>query len=244
MIICGKNAIVESLRNKKAVFKLYVSKNLMQERNNEIFRLAKQNNVQVIFKNKEFLDKITKNAHHQGFVAEVENFTYSTTDDILNLARERGEQPFIVILDKVEDPHNLGSVIRVCECAGVHGIIIPKHSACEVNQTVASTSAGAYSYCLVARVTNINQEIERLKKEGVWVYGIELGGEPLYSENLTGAIALVIGSEGFGTSALVKKNCDKILTIPMRGKINSLNASVACGVAVFEVLRQRGANEQ
>lgn len=239
MIICGKNAILECLRANKAVFKLFVLQSFKEDKNNDILYLAKKNNVKFEFSDKANLDRLCDNAHHQGYVAQVEDFIYSSVEDILKYASDKGEQPFLVILDGVEDPHNLGSVLRVCECAGVHGVIIPKHRACVVNETVAKTSAGALSYVKIAKVTNINQEIEKLKKQGVWVYAIELGGENFYRQNLKGSIALVIGSEGYGISQLTKKVCDAVLTMPMLGKVNSLNASVACGVAVFEVLRQR-----
>ena len=157
----------------------------------------------------------------------------------MDYAAAKEESPFLVILDSIEDPHNLGAIIRTCECAGVHGIIIPKHRACQVNETVIRTSAGATSNMKIASVTNLNQTIEVLKQKGVWVYGLELGGKDIYKTNLTGSIALVVGSEGFGLSRLVKENCDEIVTLPQRGQINSLNASVACGIAVYEILKQR-----
>lgn len=239
MIICGKNAVLECLRANKAVFKLFVAQSFKDDKNNDVLYLAKKNNIKFEFSDKSSLDNLCDNAHHQGYVAQIEDFTYSSVEDILKLASDKGEQPFLVILDGVEDPHNLGSVLRVCECAGVHGVIIPKHRACVVNETVAKTSAGALTYMKIAKVTNINQEIEKLKKEGVWVYAIELGGTDLYKQNLQGSIALVIGSEGYGISQLTKKCCDAVLTLPMFGKVNSLNASVACGVAVFEAIRQK-----
>ena len=239
MIVCGKNAVLECLRSNEKVFKLWVFKNLEKSIDQEVLSLSKKRSLKINFVDKQFLDKTTKNSHHQGYALEAEDFKYSSIEDILSYADQKGEQPFVVILDGVEDPHNLGSVVRVCECAGVHGIIIPKHNACEVNHTVTKTSAGAITYTKIAKVNNLNSAIEILKKQGLWIYGIELGGEDFYEQDLRGPIALVIGSEGYGTSALVKKNCDKILTIPMFGKVNSLNASVACGVSVFEVIRQR-----
>ena len=238
MIICGKNAILETLRANKAVYKIWVNRTFLGQENNEVFYLAKKQHIKINYVDKKDLDKIYSGAH-QGYIAEIEDFKYSTVDDILNFADEKKEQPFVVILDGIEDPHNLGSVIRVCECAGVHGIIIPKYGACSINETVSKTSAGAISYVKIAKVTNLNQTIQYLKDKGLWVYGIELGGEDFYEQNLKGPIALIIGSEGYGTKALVKKNCDKVLTLPMFGKVNSLNASVACGVSVFEVVRQR-----
>ena len=239
MIICGKNAVIECLRANKAVFKLWINQSFKDDKNNEIIHLARKNNIKAEFIDKRKLDGLCNGEAHQGYVAKIEDFKYSTVDEILEYASKKGEQPFLVILDQVEDPHNLGSIVRVCECAGVHGIIIPKHNACSVNETVSKTSAGAITYMKIARVTNINHEIEYLKKQGVWVYAVELGGEDIYKQNLKGAVALVIGSEGYGTRALVKKNCDAVLTLPMFGKVNSLNASVACGISVFEAVRQR-----
>lgn len=241
MIICGKNAILEMLRSNKAIYKIWANKTFLNQ-DSEVFFLAKKRNIKVFFVDKQELDKLSNNSHHQGFVAMAEDFRYSTVEEILDFADEKGEQPFIVILDGVEDPHNLGSVIRVCECAGVHGIIIPKHNACPINETVSKTSAGAISYMKIAKVTNLTQEINNLKKRGLWVYGVELGGDDFYSQDLSGPVCLVIGSEGYGTKSLIKKNCDKILTLPMFGKVNSLNASVACGISVFEVVRQRRKN--
>ena len=238
MIIFGKNAITEALRANKAVFKLYIQSSL-SNKCGEVLALAKRANIKVNFVDKLDLDKLVNDTHHQGFVAEVEDFRYSTVDEIIQFATSRGEQPFIVILDGVEDPHNLGSILRVCECAGVHGVIIPKHRACPINHTVAKTSAGALNYMRVAKVTNLTQTIEKLKEENIWVYAVELGGNDIYSTNLRGGLALVIGSEGDGISPLVKRTCDAIVTMPMAGKVNSLNASVACGVAVFEAMRQR-----
>ncbi len=230
---------MEALRSNEKIYNIWVNKSFAGDLDKEIVSLAKKKNVRIEFVDKMFLDKKTNGEHHQGYALNVEDYKYCEVEDILAYADQKGEQPFVVILDKVEDPHNLGSVVRVCECAGVHGIIIPKHNACEVNQTVSKTSAGAISYMKIAKVSNLNNAIEKLKKQGLWVYGVELGGDDFYKEDLRGPIALVIGSEGYGTSSLVKKNCDKILTLPMFGKVNSLNASVACGVAVFEALRQR-----
>lgn len=239
MIIYGKNAIIETMEADKAVYKLMVAMNLKNDTRNPVINLAKKKGVKIEFVNRNVLDKLSSNGSHQGFVAETEDFQYSSVDEILQLAQQKGEQPFVVILDGVEDPHNLGSIIRVCECAGVHGVIIPKHRACQVNETVAKTSAGALSHIKIAKVTNLNQVIDELKNQGMWIYAVELGGTDFYKQNLTGSLGLIIGSEGYGISQLTKKRCDGILTLPMFGKVNSLNASVACGVAVFEALRQR-----
>lgn len=239
MLIFGRNAIIEMMSANKAVYKMWVASNLLNDTRNPVVNMAKKKGVKIEYVNKNELDKLSQGGIHQGFVAEVEDFQYSSVDEILQYAQEKFEQPFVVLLDKVEDPHNLGSVIRVCECAGVHGVIIPKHHACQVNETVAKTSAGALSHIKIAKVTNLNQVIDELKKQGMWIYAVELGGTDFYKQNLTGSLGLVIGSEGYGISQLTKKHCDGILTLPMCGKVNSLNASVACGVAVFEALRQR-----
>ncbi len=239
MIIYGKNAVTEALRAEKAVYKVYCQ-DTFEGRPGEVEALCKKRNIKIEYVDKMTLYNLCKEEHHQGFVAEMEDYTYCEVEDILRLADERGEQPFVVILDGVEDPHNFGAVLRVCECAGVHGVIIPKHNACPINSTVAKTSAGALEHMLVSKVTNLNNTIEHLKKQGLWIYAVELGGVNIYQQNLKGAIGLVIGSEGKGISQLVKKNCDAIITMPMLGQVNSLNASVACGVAVFEVVRQRG----
>lgn len=238
MIIYGKNAIVESLRADKAIYKIYILDKYM-DKQGEVEILAKRKNIKLQYVSRDDLFKICGDEHHQGFVAECEDFVYSELEDILTVANNRGEQPFVVILDGIEDPHNLGSIIRVCECAGVHGIIIPKHNACPINSTVAKTSAGALSNMKVCKVTNLVQTIEKLQKLGLWIYAVELGGQNIYHQNLTGALGLVIGSEGDGIGQLIKKKCDGIITMPMKGNINSLNASVACGVAVFEAVRQR-----
>lgn len=239
MIIYGRNAIMETINANKAVYKLYVMKSLEKDFNNPLIKLAKKHCIKIEYLQKPEIEKMAAGGAHQGFVAEVEDFVYSEVEDMLLDAQNKGEQPFLVLLDRIEDPHNLGSILRVCECAGVHGVIIPKNRACPINQTVAKTSAGALSHIKVAKVTNLSQVIEKLKKAGLWVFSVELKGTDIYDQNLTGPLALVIGSEGFGTASLVKKHCDGIVTIPMGGKVNSLNASVAAGIAVFEALRQR-----
>ncbi len=238
MIIYGKNAITESLRANKAVFNLYVLESF-ENKPSEILSLAHKQHIKVSFVAKNKLFELCKSNHHQGYVAEMEDYKYCEVEDIFELAKQKGEQPFIVMLDGVEDPHNLGSILRVCECAGVHGVIIPKFRACPINETVAKTSAGALTHILISRVSNLNNTIQKLKKLGVWVFAVELGGTDLYKQNLQGDLCLVIGSEGDGIAQLVKKNCDGVLTLPMFGQVNSLNASVACGIAVFEAVRQR-----
>lgn len=244
MLIYGKNAIREALISEKTFNKLYIDKSLRDNASQEIINLAKQNNVKINFVDRKILDNKTVNLKnekiaHQGMLGEIVEFDYAEIDDIFNLAESRNEQPFILLLDGVEDPHNLGAIIRTAECAGVHGIIIPEHRACAVNDTVLKTSAGAVSNVNIVRATNLNNVIDQLKKKGVWVYACELGGENIWKSNLTGPIAVVMGSEGFGVSKLTKQKCDGVFTIPMYGKINSLNVSVATAVSVFEILRQR-----
>ncbi len=244
MLIYGKNAIREALISEKTFNKLYIDKSLRDNASQEIINLAKQNNVKINFVDRKILDNKTVNLKnekiaHQGMLGEIVEFDYAEIDGIFNLAESRNEQPFILILDGVEDPHNLGAIIRTAECAGVHGIIIPEHRACAVNDTVLKTSAGAVSNVNIVRATNLNNVIDQLKKKGVWVYACELGGENIWKSNLTGPIAVVMGSEGFGVSKLTKQKCNGVFTIPMYGKINSLNVSVATAVSVFEILRQR-----
>lgn len=238
MIIYGRNAILESLRANKAVFTIYAHEG-QKTKPSEILSLAHKAHIKVNFVDKATLNNLAGTEHHQGYVAEIEDYKYCEVEDIIDFANSKGEQPFVVMLDGVEDPHNLGSILRVCECAGVHGVIIPKYRACPINETVAKTSAGALGHMLIARVSNLNNTIKKLKQNGMWVYAVELGGDNIYQQNLQGDLCLVVGSEGEGISPLVKKNCDGILTMPMFGQVNSLNASVACGIAVFEAVRQR-----
>lgn len=239
MIIEGKNVVFEALSSGQTFNKLFISKQNKDAESQKIIDLAKQKNIRIDFVDKFLLDKKTLTHHHQGVIAEVVDFEYSDIDDILKRADERCEQPLIVILDGVKDPHNLGAIIRSAECAGAHGIVIPKNRSVSVNETVIKTSAGAISNMLIARVTNINYLISDLKQRGLWVYGFEAGKNTMYQTNLKGPIAIVVGSEGEGIGELTKKKCDDIVSIPLAGSVNSLNASVACGIALFEVVRQR-----
>lgn len=242
MIIYGRNAIKEAILSEHTFNKLFVDKNLRDKTSEEIITLAKENNVKINFVERKILDQKFKGKEkisHQGFVAEVVDFEYCEVEDILNLAQNKNQPPFIIILDGVEDPHNLGAIIRTAECAGVHGIIIPEHRACAVNDTVLKTSAGAANLVKIARVTNLNLCIEKLKEKGVWVYAMEADGQDLWKSNLTGSIAIVMGSEGSGVSKLTKQKCDGIISIPMFGKINSLNVSVATAITTYEILKQR-----
>lgn len=240
MKVEGRNAVRELILNgNTTIDKVIVQNNIHDSVISEIVDMMKQKKIRFQFVPVNVLNNDSVTKHHQGIIAYTSEFKYSTTEDILNLAKEKNEDPFILILDGIEDPHNLGSILRVCECLGVHGVIIEKTRACQVNETVIKTSVGATSYVKVARVANINNEIEKLKKQNIWVYACELGGNDLTSSNLTGGIAIVIGSEGRGTGKLTLKLCDGIVTIPQYGKINSLNASVATGIVLYEVSRQR-----
>lgn len=237
MKIEGRNAVRETLTSGTQISKLLASNSSKDKVFNDIIALAKQNKVKLQFVSNDVLDRESVTKKHQGLIAIVDEFKYSEVDEILQ--DNKNAQPFILILDGVEDPHNLGSIIRVCECLGVSGVIIPKNRACGVNETVIKTSAGATNYVKVAKVTNINDTIKYLQKNGVWVYACELGGVDIEKTDLTGPIAIVMGSEGFGVSTLTKKLCDGVFTIDMVGKVNSLNVSVATGIALYESFRQR-----
>lgn len=237
MKIEGRNAVGEAIKSGTTIDRLLVEKGLKDAGAQKIIDAANARGIKIFFRDKTALDRESR-GKHQGFIAEVTDFKYSEVGDILAYAASKNEPPFIVILDGVEDPHNLGSVIRVAECAGVHGIIIPRHRAVSVNETVIKVSAGAAEYMRVAKVTNVNEAIDRLKDAGVWVYCADMDGESLYSANLTGPIAVVIGGEGDGVKRLTREKCDGILRIPMFGQLNSLNASVAAGIVLYERVRQ------
>lgn len=237
MKIKGRNAIREVLNSDTNIIKLMASNSSKDKVFCELIAAAKKKGVKIQFVDNKILDKECDN--HQGVVAITSDFQYSTVEDILNVAKERGESNFILILDGIEDPHNFGSIIRVAECLGVHGIIISKNRACPVTDTVAKVSAGAIEHVKIAKVTNINTEIERLKENNIWVYACELGGEDLDSTNLSGNIAIVMGSEGKGVSALTRKLCDGVVSMKMHGKVNSLNVSVATGIVLYEAVRKR-----
>ena len=239
MNVEGKNSVYEALVAGKTFNKLMAAKGLSDEHSNKIINLAREKGVSINFVDRKILDRSSETGRHQGFIAEITDFVYSEIEEVLDLASQRGEQPFVVILDNIEDPHNLGSIIRVCECAGVHGIVIPKQRACSVNATVLKTSAGACNHLPVCRVANINQMIEKLKKEGFWIYCADMDGEYIYKTNLTGPVGVVIGSEGKGVSKLTKQLCDGVIRLPMYGKVNSLNASTATSAVVYEIVRQR-----
>ena len=235
----GRNAVMEALRSGKVIDKLYIQQGLHDGPIQSILREAKKQDCIINFVSSQRLDEISETKKHQGVIANASAYEYAEVDDILKKARDKGEDPFIVILDGIEDPHNLGAIIRTANQAGAHGIIIPKHRAVGLTATVARTSAGALNYTPVAKVTNISKTIEDLKKEGLWFVCADMDGQPMYKCNLTGPIGLVVGNEGSGVSELVKKNCDFTASIPMKGDIDSLNASVAAGILMYEIVRQR-----
>ncbi|WP_251615874.1 23S rRNA (guanosine(2251)-2'-O)-methyltransferase RlmB [Pumilibacter muris] len=238
MKIEGRNAVGEAVRSGKTIDRLLVQKGLKDAAANKIIDDAKSRGIKIFFREKEALDRESAQKRHQGFIAEITDFVYCELADILELAEKKGEKPFVLVLDGVEDPHNLGSILRVAECAGVHGVVIPRHRSVSVNETVIKVSAGAASHVLVAKVTNINDAIDELKENNVWVYAADMSGKSVYETDVKGAVAFVVGGEGQGVKRLTLSKCDGVVSIPMRGKVNSLNASVAAGVVVFEKLRQ------
>lgn len=235
----GRNAVMEAFRSQKTIDKLYVLDGCKDGAVLSIIREAKKGNTLIQFVAKERLDKMSSTGHHQGVIANAAAYEYAEVEDILKAAKDKGEAPFIFILDGIEDPHNLGAIIRTANLAGAHGVIIPKRRAVGLTATVARTSAGALNYTPVAKVTNIANTIEELKEEGLWFVCADMGGQTMYNLDLKGPIGLVIGNEGDGVSRLVKEKCDFIASIPMKGNIDSLNASVAAGVMAYEIVRQR-----
>ena len=238
-IIEGRNAVLEAFRAGKTIDKLFVLDGCQDGPVKSILREAKKTDTIINFVDKERLDRLANSGHHQGVVAQAAAYEYAEVEDILNAAKEKGEAPFIFILDEIEDPHNLGAIIRTANLCGAHGVIIPKRRAVGLTATVAKTSAGAVNYTPVAKVTNIAKTIEELKKEGMWFVCADMDGQTMYDLKLTGPIGLVIGNEGAGVSRLVKEKCDFTASIPMKGDIDSLNASVAAGVLAYEIVRQR-----
>lgn len=238
MNIEGKNAIREALSSGLTINKILVDKNF-QGRRDDIIALALEKKVKLEYLPRQVLDKKSKTFHHQGYIAECVDFAYSTVEEILEEAAKKQESPFVVLLDGIEDPHNFGAIIRSCECAGVHGIIIPKNRACQVNETVIRSSTGAISNMKIAKVTNLKEAIETLKDNDVWVYAAEASGENIFDKTFKGGVAVIIGSEGKGVRASVLNYCDGVVALPLKGKVNSLNASVACGIVLFEILRTR-----
>ncbi len=238
-VIEGRNAVIEAYRSGKCIDKIFILDGCQDGPILTIKREAKKAGSLVKFVDKVRLDQMSETGKHQGVIAYSAAYDYAEVSDILQAARDKNEDPFIVLLDNIEDPHNLGAIIRTAHQAGAHGIIIPKNRAVGLTATVARTSAGALNYIPVAKVTNLNKAIEDLKKEGLWFVCADMDGEVMYDLNLKGAIGVVIGSEGDGISRLVKENCDYVASIPMKGQIDSLNASVAAGILCYEIVRQR-----
>lgn len=233
MKIEGRNSVAEALKSETlTVNSLMVEKGSA----NSIIAFAREQGVKISYVDKSVLDKESLTGKHQGYIADVTDFSYCEVEDILSAS----ERPLVVILDGINDPHNFGSIIRTCECTGVNGIIIGKNRQVAVTDTVMRCSAGAVSHVKIARVTNVNNAIKQLQQSGVWVYALDMDGDEITSVNLTGAVALVVGSEGEGISKLTRSLCDGVISLKLKGKVNSLNASVACGVALYEVVRQRG----
>ena len=235
----GRNAVIEAYRSGKPIDKLFILDGCQDGPMMTIKREAKKHDTLVKYVTKERLDQLSETGKHQGVIAYAAAYEYAEVDDILEAAKKKGEPPFIFLLDNIEDPHNLGAIIRTANLAGAHGVIIPKHRAVGLTATVAKTSAGALNYTPVAKVANLGQTIDELKEKGIWFVCADMDGEVMYRQNLTGPIGLVIGNEGHGVSRLVKEKCDFTTAIPMKGDIDSLNASVAAGVLAFEIVRQR-----
>lgn len=233
MKIEGRNCVLEALRSQNVTVNTLICE---KGKNDSITVLARQKGVKIQYVEKSVLDKESVEGKHQGYIADVTEFAYCDVEDIL----AENPEPFVVVLDGINDPHNFGSIIRVCECAGVDGIIIGRNRQVAVTDTVARCSAGAVSHVKIARVTNVNSAIKTLQNAGVWVYACDMDGQEITSANLKGSVALVIGGEGSGVSTLTRELCDGIVSLKLKGKVNSLNASVACGIAVYEVVRQRG----
>ena len=235
----GRNPIIEALRSDRAIDKLMISNTSKEGSIKKIIGMAKEKNIVIQYVDKHKLDEISTSHSHQGVIAVVSDYKYYELEDLLEIARERGEDPFFIILDEITDPHNLGTIIRTADAVGAHGVIIPKRRSVHITSVVAKASAGAVEYVPVCKVTNIVNTIKQLKKEGIWIAAADMDGEVFYEQNLTGPIGLVIGSEGFGVSRLVKQNCDFVVKMPMIGNVSSLNASVAGGILLYEIFRQR-----
>ncbi len=236
----GRNSVIELLESGKDINKIFITRGEKHGSINKIISMAKQRKIIIVEKDKKQMDSMAKVQNYQGVIAQVPPFEYCEVEDILEYAKSKNEDPFLLILDGIEDPHNLGSIIRTAETAGVHGVIIPKRRAAAVNSTVNKVSAGAVEHMKIARVTNISDTIEKLKKDGLWICGTDVNTNKYYYEqDLTGPIGIVIGNEGSGMSKLVTKSCDFLVKIPMLGKVTSLNASVSTGIVLYEAVKQR-----
>lgn len=239
LLIEGRNAVLEAFRAGKPIDKLFVLDGCQDGPIRTIVREAKKHDTLLQFVEKERLSQLSDTGKHQGVIAFAAAYEYAEIEDMFAVAKERGEDPFLILLDNIEDPHNLGAIIRTANLAGAHGVIIPKRRAVGLTSTVAKTSAGALNYTPVAKVTNLVRTMEELKEKGMWFVCADMGGDPMYQLNLTGSIGIVIGNEGEGVGRLVKEACDFVAGIPMKGEIDSLNASVATGVLAYEIVRQR-----
>ena len=236
----GRNSVLELLESEKDINKIFVTKGERHGSINKIIAIAKEKGIIIVEKDKRQMDEMAQNQNYQGVIAIVPPFEYCEIEDIIDYAKEKNEEPFVLILDGIEDPHNLGSIIRTAETAGVHGVIIPKRRAAAVNSTVNKTSAGAVEHMHIARVTNISDAIQKLKDEGLWICGTDINTEKYYyDQDLTGPLGIVIGNEGNGMSEKVRKNCDFLVKIPMKGKVTSLNASVSTGIVIYEAVEQK-----
>lgn len=237
--IIGRNPVLEAIKAGRSIDKILIKKGKYEGSVIPVVKKAKEAGIIIQEVDRARLDALAEGGNHQGVIAYVSAHDYVSVDDILKKALDKGEAPFVIICDKITDPHNLGAIIRTANCAGAHGVIIPKRSSAGLNSVVAKTSAGAVEYTGVARVTNIADTIEKLKKQGMWIAAADMDGQEMYSVDLKGSLGIVVGSEGEGVSRLVKEKCDFIVSIPMHGEISSLNASVAAGVLMYEALRQR-----
>lgn len=238
MKIEGRNSVRELLKTRKTIDKILIANGMRGTEAEALLRDIKKSGAKFQFADKSVLDKESDTGRHQGYIAFVSDYRYCELEDIINITKEKDEC-LVVVLDGVEDPHNLGSIIRVCECAGADGLVIGKHRSASVTDTVMRISEGSANHVKIARVTNVNQAVDTLKENGIWTYALELGGGDIYKSDLKGKVALVVGGEDSGVNALTLKKCDGTVTIPLCGKVNSLNASVATGIGVFEVVRQR-----
>lgn len=238
-MVAGRNAVMEALKGSRSVNKLMIANGSTEGSIKEIIAVAKEKGVNIQYWDRSKLDSIARGIRHQGVLAQVAPVQYAELEDILQVAKDRNEPPFIVLLDELEDPHNLGAILRTADAAGVHGVLIPKHRSCPLSATVAKTSAGAVEHVPVARVGNLVQTIKKLKQEDLWVAAADMDGKDYYDTDLTGPLLLIIGSEGQGVGRLVKEQCDFVVRIPMVGKINSLNASVAGSILMYEAMKQR-----
>ena len=235
----GRNPVIEAIKNDREIDKIMISNSAKEGSIKKIIAMAKEKNLVVQYVDKNKLDEISTSHAHQGVIAQVSEYKYYELDELIASAKEKSEHPFFIILDEITDPHNLGTIIRTADAVGAHGVIIPKRRSVHITPTVAKASAGAVEYVPVCKVTNIVNTIKKLKEEGLWITAADMDGQPFYEQDLTGPIGLVIGSEGFGISRLVKQNCDFTVKMPMVGNVTSLNASVAGGILLYEIFRQR-----